>query len=87
MADGSPIGRRAVMRAERFIAFKKVQWLMAYLIKSSGMRELFNDQRLLAASNRSLQKHLVSITPEAHKLKSKSRATVDGSIARPWLGN
>jgi len=81
--------RECLTCAERFTTFESAELVMPRIIKSNGIREPFNEEKLRSGFARSLEKRPVSIEDidsAVSRIKRKLRATGDREISSRIIG-
>ena len=91
VADGEQIRRRreCISCGERFTTFESAELVMPRIIKQSGTREPFDENKLLAGIQRALEKRPVSIEAiddAITRIKQKLRATGEREVPSRQLG-
>lgn len=91
VADGEQIRRRreCISCGERFTTFESAELVMPRIIKQSGTREPFDEDKLLAGIQRALEKRPVSIEAidgAIIRIKQRLRATGEREIPSRQLG-
>lgn len=91
VADGEQIRRRreCISCGERFTTFESAELVMPRIIKQSGTREPFDENKLLAGIQRALEKRPVSIEAiddAITRIKQKLRATGEREVLSRQLG-
>ena len=92
VADGHQVRRRreCLMCHERFTTFEMAELVMPRVIKSNGVREPFNEDKLRNGIQRALEKRPVStelIEQSINRIKSNLRATGEREIMTKIIGN
>ncbi|MDV2858979.1 MULTISPECIES: transcriptional regulator NrdR [Oceanimonas] len=92
VGDGLQVRRRRECNAcrERFTTFETAELVMPRIIKSSGIREPFNEDKLEAGMQRALEKRPVSteaIEQSVSRIKSRLRATGEREVKSELVGN
>ena len=92
VAEGDQVRRRRECNAcrERFTTFETAELVMPRIIKSSGIREPFNEDKLEAGMQRALEKRPVSteaIEQSVSRIKSRLRATGEREVKSELVGN
>src|SRR5690606_28969717 len=75
---------------ERFTTFETAELVMPRIIKTSGIREPFNEDKLEAGMQRALEKRPVSteaIEQAISRIKSRLRATGEREVPSELVGN
>ena len=90
-AEGEQVRRRreCVECAERFTTFEGAELVMPSLVKSDGVREPFNEEKLRAGVRRALEKRPVSVEDVETliaKIKQAIRATGEREIPSRLVG-
>lgn len=91
VADGEQIRRRreCISCGERFTTFESAELVMPRIIKQSGTREPFDEDKLLSGIQRALEKRPVSIEDidaAMTRIKQKLRATGEREVPSRRLG-
>ena len=91
VADGAQIRRRreCISCGERFTTFESAELVMPRIIKQTGTREPFDENKLLSGIQRALEKRPVSIEDidaALVRIKQKLRATGDREVPSRTLG-
>ena len=91
-ADGHQVRRRreCLVCHERFTTFEMAELVMPRVIKSNGVREPFNEDKLRNGIQRALEKRPVStelIEQSINRIKSNLRATGEREIMTKIIGN
>lgn len=91
VTEGEQVRRRRECTecAERFTTFEGAELVMPRLIKSDGVREPFNEDKLKAGVSRALEKRPVSIEAIESlivKVKQRLRATGEREVASRLVG-
>ncbi len=92
VADGHQVRRRreCLVCHERFTTFEMAELVMPRVIKSNGVREPFNEDKLRNGIQRALEKRPVStelIEQSINRIKSNLRATGEREILSKIIGN
>ena len=92
VADGHQVRRRreCLVCHERFTTFEMAVLVMPRVIKSNGVREPFNEDKLRNGIQRALEKRPVStelIEQSINRIKSNLRATGEREIMTKIIGN
>ncbi len=92
VADGHQVRRRreCLVCHERFTTFEMAELVMPRVIKSYGVREPFNEDKLRNGIQRALEKRPVStelIEQSINRIKSNLRATGEREIMSKIIGN
>ena len=92
VADGHQVRRRreCLVCHERFTTFEMAELVMPRVIKSNGVREPFNEDKLRNGIQRALEKRPVStelIEQSINRIKSNLRATGEREIMTKIIGN
>ncbi|PSJ45408.1 transcriptional regulator NrdR [Zobellella taiwanensis] len=92
VGDGLQVRRRRECNAcrERFTTFETAELVMPRIIKTSGIREPFNEDKLEAGMQRALEKRPVSteaIEQAISRIKSRLRATGEREVKSELIGN
>ncbi len=90
-AEGEQVRRRreCVECTERFTTFEAAELVMPSLIKSDGVREPFNEEKLRAGVRRALEKRPVSVEDVETliaKIKQRLRATGEREVPSRSVG-
>ncbi len=90
--DGSSVRRRRECTAcsERFTTFETAELVMPKVIKNSGRREPFNEDKLVAGISRSLEKRPVDtneIEASVNRILKRIRATGERELSSSLIGN
>lgn len=91
VSEGNHVRRRreCVTCEERFTTYESAELVMPRIIKTNGIREPFNEDKLLAGLNKALEKRPVSIekVEEAvNRIKATLRATGEREIQSREVG-
>ena len=91
VSEGNHVRRRreCVTCEERFTTYESAELVMPRIIKTNGIREPFNEDKLLAGLNKALEKRPVSIerVEEAvNRIKTTLRATGEREIQSREVG-
>ncbi|MFY9178726.1 MAG: transcriptional regulator NrdR [Venatoribacter sp.] len=91
VADGAQIRRRreCISCGERFTTFESAELVMPRIIKQTGTREPFDENKLLSGIQRALEKRPVSIEDidaALVRIKQKLRATGEREVPSRTLG-
>ncbi len=91
VADGHQVRRRreCLVCHERFTTFEMAELVMPRVIKSNGVREPFNEDKLRNGIQRALEKRPVStelIEQSINRIKSNLRATGEREIMTKIIG-
>ena len=92
VADGHQVRRRreCLVCHERFTTFEMAELVMPRVIKSNGVREPFNEDKLRNGIQHALEKRPVStelIEQSINRIKSNLRATGEREIMSKIIGN
>ena len=92
VAEGHQVRRRreCLLCHERFTTFEMAELVMPRVIKSNGVREPFNEDKLRNGIQRALEKRPVStelIEQSINRIKSNLRATGEREIMSKIIGN
>ena len=92
VADGHQVRRRreCLVCHDRFTTFEMAELVMPRVIKSNGVREPFNEDKLRNGIQRALEKRPVStelIEQSINRIKSNLRATGEREIMTKIIGN
>ncbi len=92
VSDGHQVRRRreCLVCHERFTTFEMAELVMPRVIKSNGVREPFNEEKLRNGIQRALEKRPVStesIEESINRIKSSLRATGEREIMSKIIGN
>ena len=92
VADGHQVRRRreCLVCHERFTTFEMAELVMPRVIKSNGVREPFNEDKLRNGIQRALEKRPVSTElneQSINRIKSNLRATGEREIMTKIIGN
>ena len=92
VADGHQVRRRreCLVCHERFTTFEMAELVMPRVIKSNGVREPFNEDKLRNGIQRALERRPVStelIEQSINRIKSNLRATGEREIMTKIIGN
>ena len=92
VADGHQVRRRreCLVCHERFTTFEMAELVMPRVIKSNGVREPFNEDKLRNGIQRALETRPVStelIEQSINRIKSNLRATGEREIMSKIIGN
>lgn len=90
--DGSSVRRRreCVSCNERFTTFETAELVMPKVIKTSGRREPFNEEKLIAGISRALEKRPVDtndIENCVSRILKRIRATGERELSSTLIGN
>lgn len=90
--DGSSVRRRRECTecSERFTTFETAELVMPKVIKNSGRREPFNEEKLVAGISRSLEKRPVDtnkIEASVSRILKRIRATGERELHSSLIGN
>lgn len=92
VADGHQVRRRrqCIECQERFTTFESAELVMPRIIKTTGSREPFDDEKLRSGMSRALERRPVSVEEienSLHVIKSHLRATGEREVLSTLLGN
>ncbi|MBL1379219.1 transcriptional regulator NrdR [Zobellella iuensis] len=92
VGEGLQVRRRRECNAcrERFTTFETAELVMPRIIKTTGIREPFNEDKLEAGMQRALEKRPVSteaIEQAISRIKSQLRATGEREVKSELVGN
>ncbi len=92
VGEGLQVRRRRECNAckERFTTFESAELVMPRVIKTTGIREPFNEDKLEAGMQRALEKCPVSteaIEQAISRIKSQLRATGEREVKSELVGN
>ncbi|PSJ44774.1 transcriptional regulator NrdR [Zobellella endophytica] len=92
VGDGLQVRRRRECNLcrERFTTFETAELVMPRVIKTTGIREPFNEDKLEAGMQRALEKRPVSteaIEQAISRIKSQLRATGEREVKSELIGN
>ncbi len=92
VADGHQVRRRRQCLAcnERFTTFETAELVMPRVIKSNGIREPFDEDKMIGGMQRALEKRPVSadsIELAISHIKSQLRATGEREVPSKLIGN
>ncbi|WP_375055723.1 transcriptional regulator NrdR [Zobellella sp. DQSA1] len=92
VGEGLQVRRRRECNAcrERFTTFETAELVMPRVIKTTGIREPFNEDKLEAGMQRALEKRPVSteaIEQAISRIKSQLRATGEREVKSELVGN
>jgi len=92
VADGYQVRRRrqCIECQERFTTFETAELVMPRIIKTTGSREPFDDEKLRSGMSRALERRPVSVEEIEHSLhtiKSHLRATGEREVLSTLVGN
>ncbi|OIN13756.1 transcriptional regulator NrdR [Oceanisphaera psychrotolerans] len=92
VGEGLQVRRRRECNAckERFTTFESAELVMPKVIKTTGIREPFNEDKLEAGMQRALEKRPVSteaIEQAVSHIKSQLRATGEREVKSELIGN
>lgn len=90
--DGSSVRRRreCMSCSERFTTFETAELVMPKVIKTSGRREPFNEEKLTAGISRALEKRPVETSEIENcvsRILKRIRATGERELASTLIGN
>ena len=91
VSEGNQVRRRreCLSCGERYTTYESAELVMPRIIKQGGIREPFNEDKLLAGFSKALEKRPVSIekVEEAvHRIKARLRSTGEREIQSRNLG-
>lgn len=95
-SDGTQVRRRRECLAceERFTTFETAELVMPRIIKSSGVREPFDDKKLSAGIMRALEKRPVdsesvdaAISRIQHRLRASGEREIQSRLLGDWVMN
>lgn len=92
VSDGAQVRRRrqCTQCQERFTTFEQAELVMPRVIKTTGSREPFNEEKLRNGMLRALERRPVGIDQienALHQIKSKLRATGERELESQFVGN
>ncbi|MFP2770346.1 transcriptional regulator NrdR [Oceanisphaera sp. KMM 10153] len=92
VGEGLQVRRRRECNAckERFTTFESAELVMPRVIKTTGIREPFNEDKLEAGMQRALEKRPVStesIEQSVSRIMSQLRATGEREVKSEHIGN
>jgi len=92
VSDGAQVRRRRQCTScqERFTTFEQAELVMPRIIKTTGAREPFNEDKLRDGMLRALERRPVGIDlieQSIHHIKSKLRATGERELETAFVGN
>ncbi|NRA53211.1 MAG: transcriptional regulator NrdR [Gammaproteobacteria bacterium] len=92
VSDGAQVRRRRQCTScqERFTTFEQAELVMPRIIKTTGAREPFNEDKLRDGMLRALERRPVGIDlieQSIHQIKSKLRATGERELETAFVGN
>jgi len=92
VSDGAQVRRRRQCTScqERFTTFEQAELVMPRIIKTTGAREPFNEDKLRDGMLRALERRPVGIDlieNSIHQIKSKLRATGERELETAFVGN
>lgn len=92
VSDGAQVRRRrqCTQCQERFTTFEQAELVMPRVIKTTGSREPFNEDKLRNGMLRSLERRPVGIEQienALYQIKAKLRATGEREIPSQFVGN
>ncbi|MGB0833689.1 MAG: transcriptional regulator NrdR [Psychrobium sp.] len=92
VSDGYQVRRRRQCTGcqERFTTFEQAELVMPKIIKTTGSREPFDDEKLRSGMARALERRPVgveAIENSLHVIKSKLRATGEREVQSTFVGN
>jgi len=92
VSDGHQVRRRRQCAGcqERFTTFEQAELVMPRIIKTTGSREPFDDQKLRNGMSRALERRPVGVDEienSLHHIKSQLRATGEREVPSTLLGN
>jgi len=92
VSDGHQVRRRRQCTGcqERFTTFEQAELVMPRIIKTTGSREPFDDEKLRNGMSRALERRPVGVDEienSIHHIKSQLRATGEREVPSTLLGN
>lgn len=92
VGDGSQVRRRrqCLVCNERFTTFEVVELVMPRVVKSNGVREPFNEEKLRSGMLKALEKCPVNsddVEMAISQIKSQLRATGEREVETKMVGN
>jgi transcriptional repressor NrdR len=92
VSDGAQVRRRRQCTScqERFTTFEQAELVMPRIIKTTGAREPFNEDKLRDGMLRALERRPVGIDQienSIHQIKAKLRATGERELETAFVGN
>ncbi|MDP2561816.1 transcriptional regulator NrdR [Psychrobium sp. 1_MG-2023] len=92
VSDGHQVRRRrqCLQCLERFTTFEQAELVMPKIIKTTGSREPFDDEKLRSGMARALERRPVGVDEienSLHQIKSKLRATGEREVLSTLVGN
>ena len=92
VSDGHQVRRRRQCSRcqERFTTFEQAELVMPRIIKTTGSREPFDDEKLRSGMSRALERRPVGVDEienSLHQIKSKLRATGEREVLSTLVGN
>ena len=91
VSEGNHVRRRrqCITCEERFTTYESAELVMPRIIKQNGIREPFNEDKLLAGLNKALEKRPVSIErveAAVNRIKARLRSTGEREVASRDVG-
>ncbi len=92
VSDGHQVRRRRQCNGcqERFTTFEQAELVMPRIIKTTGSREPFDDEKLRSGMSRALERRPVGVDEienSLHYITSKLRATGEREVLSTLVGN
>ncbi|WP_370553580.1 transcriptional regulator NrdR [Edwardsiella tarda] len=92
VGDGSQVRRRrqCLVCNERFTTFEVAELVMPRMVKSNGVREPFNEEKLRSGMLKALEKRPVNsddVEMAISQIKSQLRATGEREVETKMVGN
>jgi len=92
VSEGHQVRRRRQCNScqERFTTFEQAELVMPRIIKTTGSREPFNEDKLRSGINRALERRPVGVDEienSLHQIKAKLRATGEREVLSTLVGN
>ena len=92
VSDGHQVRRRRQCAGcqERFTTFEQAELVMPRIIKTTGSREPFDDEKLRSGMSRALERRPVGVDEienSLHHIKAKLRATGEREVPSTLVGN
>jgi len=92
VSEGHQVRRRRQCNRcqERFTTFEQAELVMPRIIKTTGSREPFNEDKLRSGINRALERRPVGVDEienSLHQIKAKLRATGEREVLSTLVGN
>ena len=86
VADGGQVRRRreCVSCRERFTTYEAAELVMPRVIKQSGSREPFNEEKLRDGFQRALEKRPVSVEAVETELGANQKSTASHWVSEKW---